>query len=149
MIVTQTTIIDNRANVNGGGIATDSVLRLSRSRVNNNTAGEKGGGIASDGMVTVEDSNINANQAGQGGGFANLGSVLMLGRLGCSGNAARCRSCRRAPAGDDGTALTASPATGSGLPTPCDSACGVVISHRRSASTPSSALPSKPHDAAR
>ncbi|MGW3657035.1 GDSL-type esterase/lipase family protein [Streptomyces sp. NPDC005151] len=46
-------------------------------------------------------------------------------------------------------ALTASPATGSGLLTSCDSACGVVVSHRRSASTPSSAVPSKPPDAAR
>ncbi|MFE4952695.1 purine-cytosine permease family protein [Streptomyces sp. NPDC056653] len=45
--------------------------------------------------------------------------------------------------------LTASPAIRSGLPTTCDSACGVVVSHRRSASTPSSAVQSKPHDAAR
>ncbi|MGW1101470.1 pyridoxal-phosphate dependent enzyme [Streptomyces sp. NPDC002540] len=45
--------------------------------------------------------------------------------------------------------LTASPAIGSGLPASCDSACGVVVSHRRSASIPSFALQSKSHDAAR
>jgi hypothetical protein len=45
--------------------------------------------------------------------------------------------------------LTASPAIEGGLPAPCDSASGVVVGQRRSASLPSSALDPKPHDPAR
>ncbi|KRV46392.1 hypothetical protein AQ490_10760 [Wenjunlia vitaminophila] len=68
-------ITNNRADVNGGGMANDGVMRVISSRVNNNTAGSLGGGLANDGLLYVVQSNVNANQANRGGGLANVGNT--------------------------------------------------------------------------
>ncbi|MEU5861961.1 hypothetical protein ABZ815_12345 [Nonomuraea sp. NPDC047529] len=72
--VSNSNILNNSANRNGGGAATDGRMTFTNSLLTDNRAGERGGGIAGDGILTIIRSTINDNTAGiAGGGVANIG----------------------------------------------------------------------------
>ncbi|MEM7314726.1 MAG: choice-of-anchor Q domain-containing protein, partial [Planctomycetota bacterium] len=69
-------IIDNEANVNGGGVLSSHPLRVSQSRISGNVASDTGGGVFATnyyGYTTINDSWISGNQARRGGGIGVSG----------------------------------------------------------------------------
>ncbi|MGW3041742.1 hypothetical protein ACWC9T_17295 [Kitasatospora sp. NPDC001159] len=76
--ITDSMITGNHAVHNGGGVANDGDMTISRSRIIDNSADQLGGGLANDGTLRIDDSNLNENQAGTGGGgLATFGNVTV------------------------------------------------------------------------
>lgn len=78
--VEASTISDNVAGDNGGGIWCEGVVSLLDSTVSGNSAAHTGGGIRNNGSLTIANSRIVANRAGTtGGGLHNLGDATLSG----------------------------------------------------------------------
>lgn len=72
------TISDNAAGDNGGGIWCEGEATLFGSTVSGNSAAHTGGGIRNNGSLTITDSIISSNRAGTtGGGLHNLGDATL------------------------------------------------------------------------
>ncbi|MFE3451731.1 hypothetical protein ACFXJ8_22685 [Nonomuraea sp. NPDC059194] len=71
-MIQATAINNNKANVNGGGLANDGTLTVRASQFIGNKAGGDGGGLANDRSVTIVNSTFYANTANRGGGVANF-----------------------------------------------------------------------------
>jgi hypothetical protein len=74
-------IIDNTAQIFGGGILNIGELKLTATDVTGNTAAFGwGGGLYNEGTVTLRGSSVSHNTADvEGGGVYNLGVVDLLG----------------------------------------------------------------------
>jgi predicted outer membrane repeat protein len=88
--LTQTTLSENSAIENGGGIYSEGVLTLSNSTLNGNSADEHGGGIYSkEGTLTVNNSTLSDNTAASnGGGIYNFSGTLTVNNSTLNGNSA-------------------------------------------------------------
>jgi hypothetical protein len=86
--VSHTSISDNDATSNGGGVFTQGVLLLTNnSVVNGNSSGGSGGGIFNTAALTVNDSKITNNiSRGNGAGLTNVAGNVVLRRTEISGN---------------------------------------------------------------
>jgi len=73
------TIVDGRAEYDGGGIANGGTLTVTNSTFSGNRAGDIGGAIANGGTLTVTNSTFSGNRAVQGGGaLFNAGGTATL-----------------------------------------------------------------------
>ncbi|HEX9941370.1 MAG TPA: hypothetical protein VGG03_05090 [Thermoanaerobaculia bacterium] len=78
--VEASTISDNVAGDNGGGIWCEGQASLIDSTVSGNSAAHTGGGIRNNGSLTIANSTIAYNRAGTtGGGLHNLGDATLSG----------------------------------------------------------------------
>ena len=77
MVIVNSTIRNNRANDDAGGISVNDALIIRNSTISSNTADENGGGVDVDkGSVQIFDSVIDGNTAGgQGGGLYDVNLV--------------------------------------------------------------------------
>ena len=92
LVIDDSTISDNTAGGNGGGIeqvrvsfdviTADSAFELTNSTVSGNTAGANGGGVWAHGSTQVIDnSTISGNQAGNVGGGVEVGGTFIPARF--------------------------------------------------------------------
>jgi hypothetical protein len=77
MVSDSSTIYNNSADVDGGGIYANGVLGLVDTALNTNTAGGHGGGAAAGNLTTLHGQ-VNGNQAGQNGGGANVSNTVEI-----------------------------------------------------------------------
>ncbi len=86
--VSHTSISDNNATSNGGGVFSQGVLLLTNnSVVNGNSSGGSGGGIFNAATLTVNDSKITNNiSRGNGAGVTNVAGNVVLRHAEISGN---------------------------------------------------------------
>ena len=88
--VTSSTISNNTATSDGGGIFTGSRggANIQQSSIFDNTAGRRGGGIRSTGLASINNSTISGNSAASegGGGIAQQGDYLSIDSSTISGN---------------------------------------------------------------
>lgn len=88
--VVNSTISNNVAGDQGGGIWCEGVVTLVNSTVSGNSAAHTGGGIRNNGELTVRDSTIALNRAGTtGGGIHHLGLSATLSNTILAGNTAK------------------------------------------------------------
>jgi filamentous hemagglutinin family protein len=86
--VNNSTISDNKAEQDGGGISSLGAVTITNSTISGNTAEKDGGGIYSQGAVTITNSTISDNKAEQdGGGIDSRGVVTIIDST-LSGNTA-------------------------------------------------------------
>jgi len=80
--------VQNGSSDHGGGVnlTGNSALTLNNSTISNNTAGFNGGGISSYGALTLNNSTISNNTAGGNGGGINSYGALTLNNSTISGN---------------------------------------------------------------
>ena len=83
LTVTNTTVNDNGALADGGGISNSGNLIVTNSTLSGNSVvggGGKGGGIANGGNLTVTNSTLSGNSAvWRGGGIYNYGAAAQIG----------------------------------------------------------------------
>lgn len=80
MTIDSSTIQDNTASTDGGGIYNGGTLTVNRSVIAGNTSASLGGGIHNLGRVTVQDSTFRSNTAGfDGGGLNTYGKAKVTG----------------------------------------------------------------------
>jgi transcriptional regulator with XRE-family HTH domain/energy-coupling factor transporter ATP-binding protein EcfA2 len=83
------TVSDNLADTDGGGMSNEGTLTLINSIVSGNRAGGFGGGILNGGTLTLINSTVSGNRAGGfGGGIYNDNGTLTLTNSTVSGNTA-------------------------------------------------------------
>jgi hypothetical protein len=75
--VTGSTLSENSATYDGGGIYNQGTLTVSDSTLSGNSGGGAGGGIYNQGTLTVSDSTLSGNSAGGGGGIKNGGTLTV------------------------------------------------------------------------
>ncbi|MFN6465884.1 MAG: DUF4347 domain-containing protein [Nostoc sp. DedVER02] len=90
--LTNSTVSNNTASQNGGGIVNSGVLSLTNSTVSGNTTSQNGGGIVNSnaGILSLNNSSVSGNTAsGSGGGIYNYQSAsVSLNNSSVSGNSA-------------------------------------------------------------
>ncbi|MBL8774378.1 MAG: S-layer homology domain-containing protein [Acidimicrobiales bacterium] len=138
LTIERSALLDNVADVYGGGAGSQGTLTLRNSTVSGNEAGIGGGGVASAGTMTLEHATVTDNTSGVGANAAGFGALHSFGSVLAEANGPSNCSFPEAPVSEGynySTDTTCNPGTGTDVTGGADPRLGPVRDNGRATPT--------------